>query len=204
MNKYLTQEQIKYLRQVTVNIPFGRCGYLDFGYIFQKDIPMEEIEIILNERTPSGVLKTEAWGKRRFNEYFAERDKIFQECRSVIFYDEHCHRRFTDPDELVEFWSGTSKTKAEAFLATGNGFTGLEKPCYLEHSGQYEETGIQVMLENWRWREYAERKAWYTEDTPACIHGWIPARYLYSANNENEYSIPCTFYNKIERGEVLL
>lgn len=201
MNKFLTQEQINYLHQVTVNIPFGRCSCLSFGYIFQKDIPMEDVEKILNEKTPSGILKLEVWNKRRFKEFDRE---IFQECRSVIFYDEHCHRKFTDPEELVEFWSGTSRTKAEAFLATGNGFTGLEKPCYLEFSAKYEETGIQVMLEDWRWKEYAERKSWYTEDTPACIHGWIPAKYLYSANNKNEYSIPCAFYDKIEGGEVLL
>lgn len=174
------------VREKLVNCPTGRWSYYDLSKCFHKKTSVQEVIQVLNE------IRTD-WKKDE--EDLTGRNNV------VFSTDKHkMHRSFYD-GEIIEFWNGTSLTRARAFLNRGDGYTQLEAP--VNDNGRKTRYGIQVMLEDFRSLQYAERQAYPLHDRPAVIHGWIPVKYLFPANNENEYSIPWFRFDKIINAEII-
>ena len=172
-------------RNVFVNEPTNRWSYYDFSKIFKSDLSIDEI--IANIRTAP--------------HYEKHNDKYTYGYKNVLQETDHeLNRKFDNPDELIEFWCGTSMTRGQSFLKCGDGYTMLEHPIIL-HDRNIVNYGIQVMLSDNRANEYARTQANATCDVPVIIHGFIKAKYLYPENNGYEYAIPCEYHNKIINGE---
>ena len=184
------------VREKLVNCPTGRFSFYDVHKCFHKEVTAEHVISVLQE--------VRLWEKSAPKSRYANDEELAEVYGNVVGNTE-CHRTFNDPDELIEFWNGTSLTKARAFLATGNGYTKLECPAYGLEDGIpfFTQYGLQVMLSDFRARDYARRQAYVLDDIPAIIHGWIKARYLFPANNHNEYGIPCEYHKYIEKGEII-
>ena len=107
-------------------------------------------------------------------------------------------------DDLIEFYNGTSKTKAERFLSEGLGGTSLENIPIIENgeSTILRGEGLQVMLNDSRATFYAKKKAELTDDIPVVIKGKVRAKNLYAANNDYEYGIPRDFYDQLEDVQI--
>lgn len=180
------------VREKLVNCPTGRWSYYELTKCFHnKNIIVEEVIKVLGE------IRSD-W-KRNDEQYFSKHDYEVGE-DNVLSCKRKMHRSF-HTGEIIEFWNGTSLTRAEAFLTRGDGYTQLEAP--VNDNGRKTRYGIQVMLEDFRALQYAERQAYPLHDRPAVIHGWIPVEYLFPANNENEYSIPWFRYDKIMNAEII-
>ena len=182
------------VREAVVNQPTGRFTFYDLHRCFYEDVSIEHVIQVLGEL-------------KHYSKYSPEVYKNYtpEELKRVygnVVGDTDCHRQFSNPEELIEFWNGTSLTRAKAFLERGDGYTRLEHPVYGE--GFFTQYGIQVMLEDFRAYEYARQQAYALNDMPAIIHGFIKAKYLFTGNNENEYAIPCEYYMHIQNGEIVI
>ena len=179
------EKTMQITRNVFVNEPTNRWSYYDFSKIFKVVLP---IDIIITNI-------------REAPHYEKHNDKCTYGYKNVLQETDHeLNRKFDNPNELIEFWCGTSMTRGQSFLKSGDGYTMLEYPVVL-HDGNIVNYGIQVMLSDNRANEYARTQANATCDVPAIIHGFIKAKYLYPENNGYEYAIPCEYYNKIINGE---
>lgn len=169
-------------REVFVNEPTNRFSFYDIYKIFHDDCCSvnDVVEAILNAP------------------HFNKKNNYLFGVNNVVETDNSkMSRPFNDEEELIEFWCGTSKTRAIAFIENGNGYTGLECPVKL-HNGSIVNYGIQVMLNDNRTFNYALNQAGAMADVPYEIHGYIKAKYLYPANNGYEYSIPCEYHKYIQ------
>ena len=201
MKKVIQQIQLKswnketkqLVREAVVNQPTGRFTFYDLHRCFYEDVDVEYVVKVLSELKDYKKHSPEIYRRKKTKEKL-------KELYGNVLNDNDCHREFHDPEELVEFWNGTSLTRAKAFLDRGDGYTQLEHPVYTTELTQY---GIQVMLEDFRAYDYARTQAYYLKDKPAIIHGWIKAKYLFGANNPNEYAIPCEYYIHIRDVEIL-
>lgn len=180
------------VREAVVNQPTCRFTFYDLHKCFYKDVTVDHVINVLGE------LKNYEKHAPETYDYTPEELK---EIYGNVIGNSECHRKFDNPEELVEFWNGTSLTRAKAFLSKGDGYTKLESPVYGE--GFFTQYGIQVMLEDFRAYDYARQQAYALKDTPAIIHGFIKAKYLFGANNPNEYGIPCEYYIYIQEGEII-
>lgn len=186
------EETMQLIREALVNQPTGSWNFYDLHKCFYNNVTVDHVIKVLNEL-------------RYCNKYSPDAPKKWTEEKKKLVYgnvltDDNCHRSFDDPEELIEFWNGTSRTRAKAFIDKGDGYSRLEHPVYTTELTQY---GIQVMLEDFRAYDYARRQAYYTKDRPCVIHGFIKAKYLFGANNSNEYAIPCEYYMHIQDVELL-
>lgn len=186
------KETQQLVREAVVNQPTGRFTFYDLHRCFYKDVEVEHVIKVLEE------LKDY---KKHTPETLHTEPEDLKKIYGNVIGDTDCHRVFNNPEELVEFWNGTSMTRAKAFLDRGDGYTKLEHPVYGEDF--FTEYGIQVMLEDFRAADYARQQAFALNDRPAIIHGFIKAKYLFSANNSNEYAIPCEYYMHIQNAEII-
>ena len=179
-------EETKQLtREVFVNEPTNRLSFYDFSTIFKDENVSAWKAVNIVKDCLHYEKKQYRYG---YKNVLLEKDHLFS-------------RYFNNQNELIEFWNGTSFTRAQAFLKNGDGYTELEYPVQL-HTGAFSGYGIQVMLKNSRARDYAHIQANATQDCPVILHGFIKAKYLYPGNNGYEYCIPCEYYNKIEGGDI--
>ena len=189
------KETKQLVREAVVNQPTGRFTYYDLHKCFHdNDVTSEHVCSVLSEAP--------IYKKHAPKVYRTYTEDDIREFYGNVLHGTEYHREFNDPDELIEFWCGTSITRARAFITSGNGYTMLERPVCL-HNGTLVQYGIQVMLENFRAYDYAYRQAWILADKPGIIHGFIKAKYLFGANNSNEYGIPCEYYSYMENVEII-
>jgi hypothetical protein len=184
------------VRQAVVNQPTGRWSYYDLHKCFYEEVSIEHVCAVLR-----GLTMYEKHEPRIRSKHLEQPERLNRLYGNVLHSNE-CHREFTDEDELIEFWCGTSMTRAKEFVSNGGGYTQLEHPVYLDN-GLFVQYGIQVMLEDFRAADYAYRQAYVLADKPAIIHGYIAAKYLFGANNPNEYGIPCEYYAHMKNTEII-
>lgn len=181
------------VREAVVNQPTGRFTFYDLHKCFYKNVTVDHVIKVLSE-----LKNYKKHSPEVYRDYTPEELKEFY---GNVVGNTDCHRQFSDPNELIEFWNGTSLTRAKAFLERGDGYTKLERPVYGE--GFFTEYGIQIMLEDFRAYDYARQQAYTLKDRPAIIHGFIKAKYLFGANNSNEYAIPCEYHMHIQNVEII-
>lgn len=181
------------VREAVVNQPTGRFTFYDLHKCFYKNVTVDHVIKVLSE------LKN--YKKHSPKMYRDDTPEELKEFYGNVVGNADCHREFNDPEELIEFWNGTSLTRAKAFLDRGDGYTQLERPAFGENF--FTQYGIQVMLKDFRAYDYARQQAFTLKDRPAIIHGFIKAKYLFPANNPNEYGIPCEYYMLIENAEII-
>ena len=187
-----TQQQV---RELVVNQPTGRFTYYDLHKCFYEEVTVDQVCEVLSNLTWYSKHVPYAGRRKRTAE---DIERVYG---NVLHTNGEHHREFIDSEELVEFWCGTSLTRARAFIACGDGYTKLERPVYSDEF--FTEYGIQVMLEDFRACDYARRQAYPLNDRPAVIHGFIKAKYLFGANNFNEYGIPCEYYSHMKNVEII-
>lgn len=187
------KETQQLVREAVVNQPTGRFTFYDLHKCFYENVTVDHVIKVLEE-----LKNYEKHAPETYN-YTPEKLKEFY---GNVIGNTNCHRQFNDHDELVEFWNGTSLTRAKAFLDRGDGYSKLEHPVYGEENF-FTQYGIQVMLEDFRAYDYARQQAYALKDKPAIIHGFIKAKYLFTGNNTNEYAIPCEYYIHIQDAEII-
>lgn len=184
-----TEETKKLVRKALVNVPVGRATLYSVQRCFHADdVSAEEVVKALQEMPTydRDTSDTRYFSNKR---WYATGNVLVAQADG-----EKMHREF-HAGEMIEFWCGTSKARAEAFLSRGNGYVKLE--CAVESFDGKTQYGIQVMLEDFRAFDYARNQAFITMDRPYVIHGLIPVECLFPANNWNEYSIPWFYYDRI-------
>lgn len=135
----------------------------------------------------------------------SKNDKEFEDILSID-KNEKIKKKWDiqDGEELVTFYNGTSKTRAEHFLTKGTGGTKLESVALINDGTAVSEIGLQVMFSNDRAAGYGRRQSELTEDIPVIIQGKIKAKYLHPGNNWGyEYAIPKEYYDKIAEAKIL-
>lgn len=187
------KETMQLVREAVANQPTGRFTFYDLHKCFYENVDVDHVVKVLSE-----LKYYKKHAPEMYREYTSE--ELMESYGNVTVSSEEYHRQFTDPEELIEFWNGTSLTRAKAFVDRGDGYTKLERFVYTTELTQY---GIQVMLEDFRAYDYARQQAYALNDKPAIIHGFIKAKYLFGANNPNEYAIPCEYYIHMKNVEII-
>ena len=115
-----------------------------------------------------------------------------------------------ESDDLVVFQCGTSKYRAEQFIACGDGHVWAE--CCIgreDYTLPEKVLGLQVSIpkgirgEVERTTYYAYNKAAHYLVEPAILVGKIAKKYLFCERNSGEYCISIRDYDKIIDPEIL-
>jgi hypothetical protein len=180
--------------------------------IFTNNSKEKAIEYLkqYNEHLPKELTRREKrsieYDKKLLEEYQSNKNTNEFDDFLSIYEDEKVRNLWNiqSEDDLMTFYNGTSKTRAEHFLTRGTGGTRLENLAFINNATATSEIGLQVMFDNSRAAYYGKQQSALTKDTPVIIQGKIKAKYLHAGSNWGyEYGIPQEYWDKIEEASIL-